>query len=74
MTGSFDIAQSGDKITYFVPYNDPWTNMTVTPESHFRRIDVPQLTFSDMPSVQVYVRSNVTSYVEDTETPLIEAV
>jgi hypothetical protein len=72
--GSFEIEQSGDKITYFIPYNDFWTNTTITPESHFKRIDVPQLNFSDMPSVQIYVRGNITSYVKDTETPIIETV
>jgi hypothetical protein len=74
INGSFNVTQQGDKITYFIPYNDPWVNRTVTPESHFKRIDIPQLTFSDMPSVQVYVSSNVTSYVKDTETPIIETI
>ena len=47
---SFDITQDGDLIKNFTVPMD-------TVFYHWKRIDVPQLTLSDMPSVQVYVKT-----------------
>jgi hypothetical protein len=59
--GSFNVTQDGDLIKY-------------TEEGyayHWKRIDVPQLTLSDMPSVQVYVKTYFVSNESETEpTPI----
>jgi hypothetical protein len=47
--GSFDITQDGDLIKNFSGL-DPI-------HYHWKRIDIPQITLSDMPSVQVYVKT-----------------
>lgn len=48
--GSFDITQDGDLKKSM---EDPFSETMY----HWKRIDVPQLTLSDMPSVQVYVKT-----------------
>jgi hypothetical protein len=51
MESSFDITQDGDLIKNFtIP-------MVTTILYHWKRIDVPQITLSDTPSVQVYVKT-----------------
>jgi hypothetical protein len=49
--GSFDITEDGDLIKYYE------SGPSVITEFHWKRIDVPQLTLSDIPSVQVYVKT-----------------
>ncbi len=50
--GTFDVAQDGDLIKYSegVPFFS-------AEAYHWKKIDVPQLTLSDMPFVHVYVRT-----------------
>lgn len=61
--GSFNVTQDGDLIKYDTGY------LNYTFAYHWKRIAVPQLTLSDMPSVQVYVATNFTS-VEDLTAPI----
>jgi hypothetical protein len=49
--GSFNVTEDGDLIKYYW-YGGPDPQMF-----HWKRIDVPQLTLSDIPSVQVYVKT-----------------
>jgi hypothetical protein len=58
--GSFNVTQDGDIIQNTT---DPFG----TRDLHWKRIDVPQLTLADMPSVQVYVSTNFSSIENVTE-------
>ena len=49
--GSFNITEDGDLIKYYE------SGPSVITEYHWKRIDVPLLTLSDIPSVQVYVKT-----------------
>jgi len=49
--GSFNVTQDGDLIKYVEASDNSTTAY------HWKRIDVPQLTLSYMPSVQVYVKT-----------------
>jgi hypothetical protein len=60
--GSFDVEQTGDLIKYDT-YLDPESAF------HWKKIDVPQLTLSDMPIVQVYLRATFES-VEGVSQPM----
>ncbi len=60
--GSFNVSQDGDLILYE-------THSFGTTEYHWKRIDVPQLTLSDMPSVQVYVSTYFES-IENVTPPI----
>jgi hypothetical protein len=60
MEGSFNVTQDGDIIKYYESSGS-------TTEYHWKRIDVPQLTLSDMPSVQVYVSTYFESIENVTE-------
>jgi len=60
--GSFNVTQDGDLIKYFEGPSD-------TIAFHWKRIDVPQLTLSDMPSVQVYVSTYFES-IENVTAPI----
>ena len=53
--GSFNVTQDGELI-------ELWYEGTEA--RHYKRIDIPQLTLSDMPSVQVYVKTYV-DFVQD---------
>ena len=46
--GWFNMTEDGDQIRYDVGFDNK------TAESHWKKIDVPELTLADMPSVQVY--------------------
>jgi hypothetical protein len=58
--GSFNVTQDGDIIKYVE------TSDNTTIAYHWKRIDVPQLTLSDMPSVQVYVSTYFESIENET--------
>jgi hypothetical protein len=60
--GWFNVTQSGDLIKYYETSSE-------TIEFHWKRIDVPQLTLSDMPSVQVYVKTYLNT-TENATTPI----
>ena len=65
--GFFNVTQQGDLIYY--------SNQTFEDdhysyyEEHWRRIDVPQITLSDMPSVQVFVKTTFVS-IENVTAPI----
>ena len=54
LAGSFDVEQNGDLIKYD-------TLMGVDSAYHWKKIEVPQLTLSDMPLVHVYLRATFES-------------
>lgn len=59
--GSFNVTEDGDLIKYVqLQGND-------TSEYHWKRIDVPQLELTDMPSVQVFVKTSFVSIENVTE-------
>jgi hypothetical protein len=58
--GSFNVTEDGDLIKYT-------TDPMGTRDMHWKRIDVPQITLSDMPSVQVYVNTSFESIENVTE-------
>lgn len=62
--GSFDVAQAGDLIKY---ESDELPSST---QYHWKKIDVPQLTLSDMPLVEVYVKASFVS-VEGESEPMV---
>jgi hypothetical protein len=64
--GFFNVTQDGDLVHY--------NNQTVGDhyyysEEHWKRIDVPQITSADMPSVQVFVKTTFVS-IENVTTPI----
>ena len=63
--GSFNVTQDGELIKYVE--NGGVSNYTY----HWKRIDVPQLTLSDMPLVQVYVSTYFEDVENDTEPVLL---
>ena len=58
--GYFNVTEDGDLIKYWEVVSNP------TYAYHWKRIDVPQITLSDMPSVQVYISTNFESVENDT--------
>ena len=60
--GWFNVTEDGDLIKYYETSSE-------TIEYHWKRIDVPQLTLSDMPSVQVYVKTYFNA-TENATTPI----
>jgi hypothetical protein len=59
--GSFNVTEDGDLIRYVQSGDND------TSEYHWKRIDVPQLELSDMPSVQVFVKTSFVSIENETE-------
>jgi hypothetical protein len=59
--GWFNVTEDGDLIKYEIT---PYDNRSI----HWKRIDVPQITLADMPSVQVYV-SNYFESIENVTEP-----
>jgi hypothetical protein len=64
--GSINMTKDGDLIKY---NTDNSTGYLSTDEEHWKKIVVPQLTLSDMPSVQVYVKTTFVS-VENVTAPV----
>jgi hypothetical protein len=61
--GSFDVEQNGDLIKY------DETFMGIAIVHHWKKIEIPQLTLSDMPLVRVYLRTTFES-VEEVSQPM----
>lgn len=62
--GSFNVTQNGDLIKYFGAIEDPSM-------FHWKRIEVPQITLSNLPSIEVYVKTYFGNYTTANETVMI---
>lgn len=64
--GFFNVTQVGD-LVYYV--NQTVGGYPSVSEEHWKRIDVPQITLADMPSVEIYVKTTFVS-IENVTTPV----
>jgi hypothetical protein len=62
--GAFTITEEGDIIHYYYGPEEGYPSYS---EEHWKRIDVPQINLSDMPSVQVFVKTSFVSIENETE-------
>ncbi len=64
--GSFNVTQNGDLIKQL--YNEDGSESAAF---HWKRIEVPQITLSNMPSIDVYVKTYFGNYTTANETVMI---